>query len=252
MTISHRFAVACALLILAAASANAQIPDTYTNLKVLPKDIKKPELIKVMRGFATDLGVRCGHCHEARDPQDFSTFNFASDTKPAKETARVMMRLASSINDKLDKDLGEKDPDHLGVTCFTCHHGNQRPETLEQAIVPIIKKDGINAGVARYRELRNEYFGQAAYDFSEWSLVSIAEDMAHDPAQIENARELLTLNLEFYPESAPTYARMAETYLAAGDTTTAMTNFDRAMVLAPQDPWIKRRVDAIKSGKPQH
>ena len=251
MTISHRLAIACAGLVLAATSANAQIPDTYTNLKVLPKDTKKPEMIRIMRGFASDLGVRCSHCHESRDPHDLSTFNFASDQKPAKETARVMMKLAKDINDKLDKDLSEKDSGHLGVTCFTCHHGNQRPETLEQALVPVIEKDGSDAAIARYRELRNEYFGQAAYDFSEWSLVSIAENLAHDSAQIDNARALLTLNLEFYPESAATYARMAETYVAAGDTATAMTNFDRAMTLAPEDPWIKRRVDAIKGGKKQ-
>jgi hypothetical protein len=43
------------------------------------KDTPKPELIKIMRQFAGDLGVRCGHCHYAKSPEDFSTFNFASD-----------------------------------------------------------------------------------------------------------------------------------------------------------------------------
>ena len=249
MTVSHRLAVICALLSLAATTTRAQIPDTYTNLKVLPKDIKKPELVKIMRGFSGDLGVRCAHCHTAQNPEDLSTFNWASDQKPTKLVARDMMQMAADINKTLDKQFGEKHPDHLSVTCFTCHHGNEKPETLADALVPLLKKDGSDAAVARYRELRNEYFGQAAYDFSEWSLVSIAEDLGRDPAQIEGARALLNLNLEFYPESAPTYARMAETYVAAGDTTTAMTHFDRAMALAPEDPWIKRRVDMIKAGK---
>jgi hypothetical protein len=42
---------------------------------------------------------------------------------------------------------------------------------------------------------------------------------------------------------------MAETYVAAGDTATAMTHFDKAMTLAPEDTWVKRRVDQIKAGK---
>jgi hypothetical protein len=53
---------------------------------------------------------------------------------------------------------------------------------------------------------------------------------------------------EFYPQSAPTYAQLAESYLAAGDTTTAMTNFDKAAQLAPDDPRLKARIEQIKAG----
>lgn len=250
MNFAHGFAVVCAALVVAATPAVAQIPDKFTNLEVLPKDIKKPELVKIMRDFAGDLGVRCSHCHFSHDPEDLASFNFASDEKPAKEIARSMLRMAAQINETLDKELSATRPEHLKVDCFTCHHGNSRPEKLSDALVPVLTKEGPDAAVARYRELRTEYFGQAAYDFSEWSLVTIAEEVARaDKAQIPGARSLLNLNLEFYPESAPTYARMAETYLAAGDTTTAMTNFDKAMKLAPEDPWIKRRVDSLKPKK---
>jgi tetratricopeptide (TPR) repeat protein len=240
MVIAHRLLVSSLVLVLAATSVQAQIPDKFTNLKVLPKDTPKPELVKTMRQFAGDLGVRCSHCHESKNPEDLSTFNFASDTKPEKEIARDMMRMAHEINETLDKALNEKHPEHLKVSCFTCHHGNHKPETLA------LKKDGPDAAVTRYRDLRKEYYGAAAYDFSEWSLVSIAEELGKEPDQVKNAQALLNLNLEFYPESAPTYARIAETYLAAGDTTSAMTNFDKAIKLAPDDPWIKRRVDTVK------
>jgi tetratricopeptide (TPR) repeat protein len=234
---------------LVAASAQAQIPDTFTNLKVLPKDIKKSELVNVMRGFAGDLGVRCAHCHEARDPEDLSTFSWASDKKPEKDIARAMMSLSKAANEDLDKALGEKRPDHLKIKCFTCHHGNARPETLADALLPLLKNEGPDAAVAHYRDLRKEYYGQAAYDFSEWSLVSVAEEMSHDPAQIKSTLALLNLNLEFYPESAPTHARIAESYIAAGDTVTAMTHYDKALTLAPEDPRLKKRVDMIKSIK---
>jgi len=249
MTISHRLAFSCVVMMLGAASAEAQIPDTFTNLKVLPKDIKKQELISVMRGFAGDLGVRCAHCHSAKDPEDLSTFNWASDQKPEKDIARSMMKMAKDTNDTLDKMLGEKHPDHLKVTCFTCHHGNSHPETLADALVPVLKKEGPDAAVARYRELRKDYYGAAAYDFTEWSLVSVAEEVGHDPAQATGARALLNLNLEFYPESAATYARLAETYLAAGDTTNALSNFDKAAKYAPEDPRLQKRIESLKTKK---
>ncbi|HEX6790424.1 MAG TPA: c-type cytochrome [Candidatus Krumholzibacteria bacterium] len=247
--ISHRLAVSCALLMLVAASAHAQIPDKFTNLKVLPKDTPKPELIKIMRGFSGDLGVRCSFCHEAKDPHDLSTFNFASDQVPEKATAREMMRMAKNINEQVDKIMGKEHPDHLKVTCFTCHHGNHQPETLADALVPVLKKDGPDAAVAHYKQLRTEYYGQATYDFSEWSLVQIAEELSHDPAQIAGARALLNANLEYYPESAATYARLGETYIAEGDTTTALTHMEKALTLAPEDQRLKQRIDAIKAGK---
>ncbi|HXS10121.1 MAG TPA: c-type cytochrome [Candidatus Krumholzibacteria bacterium] len=247
MKFAHRLAVICAALVLAATSASAQIPDKFTNLKVLPKDTPKPELVKIMRGFAGDLGVRCGHCHYAKNPEDFSSFNFASDQKPEKEVARNMMRMAMDINKTLDKDFKDT-PDHLKVSCFTCHHGNEKPEKLADAIVPVLKKDGPEAAATRYRDLRKEYYGSAAYDFTEWSLVEIAEDLRHDPAQIKNARALLTLNLENFPESAQTYAQIAETYVAENDMTSAMTNFDKALQLAPDDPRLKARIEQVKAG----
>ena len=247
--ISHRLAVSCAVLMFVAASAQAQIPDTFTNLKVLPKDTPKPELVKIMRGFSHDLGVRCTFCHSAKDPQDFSTINFASDQVPAKETAREMMRMAKNVNEQLDKIMGKEHPDHLQVTCFTCHHGNERPETLGDALTRVLKKDGPDAAVARYKELREEYYGQAAYDFSEWSLVMVAEELSKDPTQVAGARALLNANLEYYPESAATYARLGETYIAEGDTTTALTHMEKALTLAPEDQRLKQRIDAIKAGK---
>jgi tetratricopeptide (TPR) repeat protein len=247
MKIAHRLAVVSAALVLAAASAHAQIPDKFTNLKVLPKDTPKAELVNIMRHFAGDLGVRCKHCHYAKDPEDFSTFNFASDQKPEKEIARNMMRMVKGINETLDKDFKDA-PDHLKVKCFTCHHGNEKPETLADAIVPVLKKDGPEAAATRYRDLRKEYYGSAAYDFTEWSLLMTAEELRRDTTQIKNARALLTMNLEFYPESAGTYAQIAETYVAEGDTPNALTNFDKALQLAPDDPRLKARIEQVKAG----
>lgn len=67
------------------------IPDHFTNLKVLPATITKPELVGVMKQFAVTMKVRCSYCHAVSD--DLSEGSFASDEKPTKEEARKLMRL---------------------------------------------------------------------------------------------------------------------------------------------------------------
>jgi hypothetical protein len=88
--------------------AGAQIPDKFTNLQVLPKEIPKSELVSIMRNYAGDLGVRCGFCHTGGDPNTLQGVNFASDENDKKKTARLMIRMVQSINqDQLTK-LGKK------------------------------------------------------------------------------------------------------------------------------------------------
>ena len=121
-----------ALVVVSAVAARAQqnpIPETYTNLQVLPKDITRAQLVPVMRSFAMHLGVRCEHCH-AGEGNDLSTFDFASDAKPAKATARKMMAMVRTINGTLLDGVGTPPPPNTNrVTCFTCHRGAKTPLT---------------------------------------------------------------------------------------------------------------------------
>src|SRR5213593_3964012 len=74
------------------ASAQGRFPpDSFKNLKVLPKTIDQRTLINTMRGFAQSLGVRCVYCHVGREDQPLDSVNFAADDKRTKRTARVMM-----------------------------------------------------------------------------------------------------------------------------------------------------------------
>jgi hypothetical protein len=78
--------------------STAQIPDKFTNLKVLPKDIQKQDLVKIMRGFSNALNVRCIHCHKGDDPVDLSKVDFASDERENKLVARAMLGMTNGIN----------------------------------------------------------------------------------------------------------------------------------------------------------
>jgi Photosynthetic reaction centre cytochrome C subunit len=102
-----------------------------TNLQVLPKDTSGPELMKVMHTFEAQVGVECGFCHASDEATH--RLNFASDAKPEKATARVMMRMTHDINEKYLTQIN--DPDHADhpappVTCGTCHRGKSMPEAF--------------------------------------------------------------------------------------------------------------------------
>ncbi len=117
---------------LAQTPARAQAPQGRgagappTNLQVLPKDIPGPELVATMRGFTQALGVQCDYCHvrEGRGGRN----DMASDEKPPKETARVMMRMVAHVNEMLASDLKKPAADIEKVECATCHRGSAIPK----------------------------------------------------------------------------------------------------------------------------
>jgi thioredoxin reductase len=122
--------LAGALALAAATGVRAQLPQKYTNLQVLPKDIPASQLVATMKGFAQGLGVRCEHCHVG-EGNDLSKFDFAADTKPTKATARKMIRMASALNAQVT-EIVPPAADAAGtarVTCFTCHRGAAKPLT---------------------------------------------------------------------------------------------------------------------------
>jgi hypothetical protein len=108
----------------AAFRASEQLPQKFTNLSVLPKDIAARDLVDIMKQFCFDLDVRCEHCHQG-EGNDLSKFDFASDARPAKATARVMLRMVAAINDDHLKRLAAT-PESK-VTCYTCHRGAPKP-----------------------------------------------------------------------------------------------------------------------------
>ncbi|MCI0350283.1 MAG: hypothetical protein L0Z53_12735 [Acidobacteriales bacterium] len=80
------------------AVAKPVIPDKFTNLKALPANIEKSDLMAVMKGFAISMKVRCSHCHVATD--DLSSADFPSDEKATKQSARDLLRNLVEIQQK--------------------------------------------------------------------------------------------------------------------------------------------------------
>jgi len=229
-------------------SSSAQIPDKFENLELLPKDISKRELTGVMRNFSHALGVRCTECHlSKKEGSDrLEDLDFASDEKPEKKAARQMMRMVGSINEQIGK-MGFKNPTRVG--CMTCHHGVKHPETLSAVLMRAMENGGVDAGIERYRTLREQYYGRAAYDFSEEALVEIAADVADSKKDFGGALRLLELNLEFYPKHADTYVTMGRVQLASGDRAAAVASYEKALEINPNHRWAKQQLEQAKSGK---
>ena len=163
-----------ASLVLAAAlavPASPQIPDEFTNLKLLDPAIEKPELIATMRGWTLGLGVRCNHCHVG--PDNLQGMDFASDEKATKRTARRMLEMAREINGELLADLPVVDEgeDHQVVSCYTCHRGQATPpRSLANVLADVAREYGPEAAIDEYRAMREKHEGAGRYDFREETL----------------------------------------------------------------------------------
>ncbi|MBB1140612.1 c-type cytochrome [Myroides sp. WP-1] len=95
----------------------------WKNLTVLPQDISKDDLEKVMKGYNAALGVKCSYCHAAA--QDKDGLDFASDAKKEKDFARHMIVMTQKINAENFNWEQDPNPENIQVvTCTMCHRGN--------------------------------------------------------------------------------------------------------------------------------
>jgi len=120
-----------AATITGAVAALPAAQNEYKNLKVLPKNINSKNLSKIMiDDFEDGLGVSCGFCHV--EEKESHRLDYASDAKPEKQIARLMMKMTIGINKKYFKLrhalIGDST---LQISCVTCHNGQPRPSDLE-------------------------------------------------------------------------------------------------------------------------
>jgi tetratricopeptide (TPR) repeat protein len=230
----------------ASRGVHAQIPDKFTNLKVINKKIAKDDLIQTMRGFSSSLGVRCDYCHAqkagASMTQGHVPLDFASDEKPTKGTARKMLRMVSDINGKYLTKLEPKAK--LEVGCVTCHHGVARPEPLASIMKRTVADSGSTIAVARYEALRGTYYGSASYDFTEASLDNAAESLLKD-GKAADAVALLELNAQHNTPGGRMQALMGDAYLATGDKDKARAAYQKSLEANPDNPRVKKALEGL-------
>jgi hypothetical protein len=222
-----------------------QIPDQFTNLQVLPKDISKGALLDMMKGFTSGLGVRCQHCHIGEEGKPLTTFDFVSDVKTTKQTARAMLRMVQAINNEHLVKIEKKSANALQVNCITCHHGETRPpRALDEVLLEIASAQGVEAAIKKYHELREKHFGGFTYDFRDGTLNRLSQQF-QAAGKNDEAIAVLKLNVQVNPNSALTYFFLGEIYLGKGEKTLAMENYKKTLSLEPANPFAKKRLEEL-------
>ena len=82
-----------------------------------------------MEGWEGQLGVHCDTCHTPdptrKTPNGRPVLNYADDSKPEKNAARLMYRMLDDINTNYVSMIPNSG---MGATCGTCHRGRLAPE----------------------------------------------------------------------------------------------------------------------------
>ncbi len=268
---SPRLALPLLLTLIPLGGARAQlaVPDTFTNLKVLPKDISKEQLLTVMRGFAGGLGVRCDYCHAEKKGQAPASaaapgepevapgapggrppqLDFASDDKKEKRIARGMLRMVLDVNGKYIQHIAEladtASIPRVEVHCVTCHHGVALPMTLTDVLARDVAQKGVPAALAHYQQLKTEYYGSGAYDFREGSLEGLATRLSAENRP-DDALASLALAAQEFPQSGTVPFLQGEVLLKKGDKAGALAAYQRAVQLDPRNPMARRRLTELQ------
>jgi len=105
-----------------AAAAAARQPNAGETFKNVTTTALKPltvaDFMGAMGVISADLGLDCADCHPGAGTDKV---NFVIDT-PQKITARKMIDMVTAINKTNFSGV-------QNVTCWTCHHGKERPST---------------------------------------------------------------------------------------------------------------------------
>lgn len=228
----RRSLVSLAAVVLLAGPASAQAPgkfppDSLVNTKVIPHNTPVTEVLGIMRGFSSDLGVRCTYCHVGREGAPIASYDFASDEKRTKQVAQQMMRMLAEVNRRLDT-LPERKSPGLMATCATCHRGVSRPVPLQTLVVDVASAAGADSAIRTYHGLRDRYYGRDSYDFGEPSLNNAALRLAR-AGKFDEALALLKLNEGYFPKSSGMYVFRGNVLLMRADTNAAADAFREAV-----------------------
>ena len=230
---------------LALAQPPAQPPAAppMTNLQIFPKDASRQQVVTTMQAFTQALGVQCNYCHvmEGRGGRN----DMASDEKATKKAARGMMLLAREVNTKLPEAVGKSADATTRVGCVTCHRGVPIPKQIADIVTDAAANGGAAAGLTKFKEMRTQFYGGQSYDFSEGSLIVIAQ-RANAASKPDDALAYLNANLEYFPKSARTYATIGQIKNAKGDKPGAIAAFEKSVELDPNNAQAKAQLEALK------
>src|SRR4029077_20801658 len=98
------------------------------------------------------------------------------------------------------------------------------------ALTPIVGRDGVEAAIRRYHELKATQAD--AYDFSEGELNQLGYVLLQGK-KVKDAIEILKVNVQAYPASGDVYDSLGEAYAAAGERDLAIASYRKSLEIDP-------------------
>jgi tetratricopeptide (TPR) repeat protein len=189
-----------------------------------------------MQEISQALGVRCDYCHSvSRDN---------GQGEPKKAIALAMMAMTRDLNTKIQEATGKPATEVARVDCVTCHRGVAIPQPLSAIILRTLVEKGGAAAAEQYRDLRKEFYSRTTYDFSDNALLEMVQRVVQ--SRPDDAIALLRMNLEFYPQSAKTYALLGFAYTRKVDDDSAMANLKKSLELDPTNAMVRGRLEQLE------
>lgn len=198
-----------------------------------PQPGRRPD----MQAIADALGVQCEYCH--------TQTNVTATGRRRLDVARDMILMTADLNARVQTAIGAPAPGATTtnavaanatnrVDCVTCHRGVPIPRQLRDLMLETTVREGADAAVKLYRDLRTKYYGGQAYDFSEQTLLTVADRLAQ--TRPEAAIAVADLNLEFFPRSWRSYMARGIAQSRRMDTTpAAVESFKKALEIDPDN-----------------
>ena len=202
----------------------------------LPAQTPPANIMPLMQEIVQALGVQCEYCHSAPRGSGLP--------EPKKDIARQMIAMTRDLNTRVQTATGKPAAESVQVKCVTCHRGVPIPRQLSEIVMQTLREKGVAAAAEQYRDLHQHFYGRAAYDFGEDTLIGVAQPLAS--GRPDDAIALLKLNLEFYPQSAKTYAAIGFAYTRKLDDPTAITYYEKAVELDPNNGVNRGQLEQLK------
>jgi hypothetical protein len=115
---------------------------------------------------------------------------------------------------------------------------------LFPVLADTIEHDGIDAGIRQYHELKSTQ--PTVYDFQEGVLNSLGYTLLGNH-KVKEAIQVLTLNVEAFPQSWNVYDSLGEAYDSAGEKQLAIENYQKSLDLNPSNTTAVKKLKELKA-----
>ncbi len=119
------------------------------------------------------------------------------------------------------------------------------PLSIRQEMGKEVANKGAEAAIAQYRKWKAER--AAEFHFAEEDLNVLGYNLLWSD-RVDDAVEILRLNMEEYPRSSNVYDSYGDALLAPGDSVNALENFKKAFAMDATLTATKEKIDAIEAG----